>query len=157
MAIDWLRARKPSNNSSTYRDNSSTAILGIASEIVCRDHILNCIKLLGIDAVVERMTEMSAQDNSKNGDLFISCGNGFPLFSIEVKCSMKYRNASITESELLYSKAKFLIGITTAGMWVATMNEVRRVASEIQTATGSFWLVPYDKVKKIRLIDIFGD
>ncbi len=161
----WRPPFKPRASTSTYRENSSTAILGIASELIAREHVQKTISLLERSYQCRLYSDTYIKDvkgdiayavgNSNNGDLYVTKLSNELLFSIEVKSSLEYQNVAITESELQHSTAKYLIGITTAGMFVATMEEVRRVARKVETYNSSFYLVSYNNIKKIAMIDMF--
>lgn len=96
-----------------------------------------------------------AIDNSKMGDVHVVDHLGFRYVSFEVKTSLTYDNAAISESELLYSEAEYLCGITKAGLWVCEMDEVRRVAKLKRGPLGDFYVIDFDLVKKVPLESIF--
>ena len=99
-------------------------------------------------------SELASISNSKNGDLYVIHDNTV-VRSIEVKASLKYPNAAISDSELAYSRAEYLIAITTAGIWCCTMKEARKHAREVTLDNGSsFWLIPQSKVKLSSLEDV---
>jgi hypothetical protein len=95
-----------------------------------------------------------AIENSRQGDVHVIDHLGRRRVSFEVKASLEWPNAAISESELQNSEAEYLVGITTAGLWVCHMDEARRKATKMCTSEGSFWIVPYDMVRKVELSDI---
>jgi hypothetical protein len=174
---NFLRRHTPKSRTSTFKPDSPNAILGEAGEIVLADRIRKVLESKGLSWTVDRTAyerkiqidlgpcpeygsyedAMVAIDNSKYGDVHVVDHRGNRRFSFEVKASMAYDNATISESELLYSEADYLVGITRAGLWVCTMDEARRVAREKHGAYGKFYVISFDLVKRVPLESIFPD
>lgn len=171
----FLRRNTPRARTSTFKVDSPNAILGEAGEIVLSDRIRKILESKGLNWTVDRTAyerkiridlgpcpeyhddPMVAIDNSTYGDVHVVDHRGKRRFSFEVKASMAYDNATISESELLYSEADYLVGITKAGLWVCTMEEARRVAREKHGVYGKFYVIAFDLVKRIPLESIFPE
>jgi hypothetical protein len=142
---------------STYRKGSQRQVLGEAGELVVRDR-LQAVAPDGFTVTrceTESDDAQTAIDNSKNGDLFVRDDYGVLQFSVEVKTSMDRPNVTISESELTSSEAKYLIGVTTAGLWACTMEDARKVAKQMHGPTGSFWIIFRDRIKPLPIKDLF--
>jgi hypothetical protein len=172
--VQGLRKQTPKARTSTFKADSPNAILGEAGEIVLTDRIRKVLEDKGLNWTVGRTSYVKVRsidlgpcpedddpweaiDNSKQGDVHVVDHRGHRRFSFEVKASMAYDNATISESELLYSEADYLAGVTRAGLWVCTMREARRVAREKHGAYGKFYVIPFDLVKRVPLESIFPD
>ena len=174
MDLSWLRRKAPKERTSTWRKESPTAILGEAGEVVVVGRIQNILDDLGLRWKVGRTGSANTRikeidlgpcpetdspwtpiENSRLGDVHVVDNGGRRRISFEVKASVDYDNATISRSELEHSEAEYLVGITKAGLWVCSMDEARRHAYEKHSAHGSFYVIPYDRVKKITLREIF--
>lgn len=173
MDLSWLRRRTPKNRTSTWKRESPNAILGEAGEVVVVGRIQIILDDLGLNWSVGRTGSSNSMvkqidlgpchedeswvpiENSTKGDVHVIDNHGRRRVSFEVKASMEYDNATISRSELEYSEAEYLVGVTRAGLWVCSMEEARRYAREKHSAYGSFYVVPYDSVHKIQLRDVF--
>ena len=173
-AVEKLRVRTPKNRTSTYRKDSPNAILGEAGEIVLTDRIRQTLENKGLNWTVGRTglikrrsidlgpcpendDPWEAIDNSTLGDVHVVDHRGSRRVSFEVKASMTYDNATISESELRYSEAEYLCGITKAGLWICPMEEARRVAKLKRGPFGDFYIIDFDLVQKVSLESIFPD
>lgn len=146
---------------STYDPDSAQAKLGreAENEVVQTINELGKFTAVRTDDMMDYVgveTEMPRADvaiaNSQNGDVVVlDRVTGRQLFTVEVKSSDRYDNAAITFSELRDSKAKYLVMVGRSGMWCALMTEALKVAFETSNHSGSFWLVPYNKVKRIKM------
>lgn len=146
------------------REDSPQSILGQAAEIVTRDRIQITLRHKGLAWTAVRRTEKfpvgdprNAIDNSREGDVHVLDQHSRRRVSFEVKASQMWPNATITESELLYSEADYLVGVTTAGLWICTMEEARRVAQKKYSPSGTFYIVPEHQVEKLTFDDIFEE
>ncbi len=142
---------------STYRKGSQRQVLGEAGEIVARQRI-QAAAPEGFTVTRPEETTDDAQtaiDNSKNGDLFVRDDYGVLHFSIEVKTSMDRPNVTISQSELEHSEAKYLVAVTTAGLWVCTMEDARKVAKHMWGPSGSFWIIFRDRINPLQIKDMF--
>ncbi len=166
--LSWLRRSEPKNRTSTWRNGSATAILGEAGEVVVVGRIQTILERRGISWKVGRTGSQNSRvrenlsddpwvaiDNSRNGDVHVIDHNGHRRMSFEVKASMDYDNVTISGQELEESEAEYLVGVTKAGLWVCSMDEARRTAYMKHSAYGSFYVVPYNDVKKLQLTDLF--
>jgi hypothetical protein len=164
---DWhtfLQRHEPKDRTSTWRPDSHQSILGEAAEIVVRDRLQRVLDRKGLNwKALRRMDEHHPNDprnaigNSNEGDVHVIDHRGKRRLAFEVKASQTWPNAAISESELLYSEADYLVGVTTAGLWVCTMEEARRVSQKKTTYNGTFYLIPQDRVFKLTLDDLFRD
>jgi len=159
--MDYIRGRRPRFTSSTYDPNSKAAKLGAEAERIVLRELDILAQKSDRNTWVYPWADLKfehgfavAIHNSQNGDIYVVGPTGTIIRSIEVKTSLEYVNASISNSELLESKAEYLVALTTAGLWCCTMDEARRHAREVKTATGSFWLVPRDRVKLSELSEV---
>ncbi len=168
--LRWLRKNAPRDRTSTYGISVRNAVLGEQSEIMVTNLIRARLTEIKRPWTVTREADMPyavdsrglytadrAIRNSNEGDLHIRDEVGDLRFSVEVKSSLKYPNVTITESELLNSNAKYLFCITTAGMWITTMEETRRVARRLDSMQGgTFYLVLHSAVKKVTMSELLG-
>jgi len=168
-----LRRRTPKNRTSTWKKESPNAILGEAGEVVVVGRLQIILADLGLNWSVGRAGSANSRvkeidmgpspecdswvpiENSTKGDVHVIDNHGRRRVSFEVKASTEYDNATISRSELEYSEAEYLVGVTRAGLWVCSMQEARKHAREKHSAYGSFYVIPYDAVKKIQLREIF--
>lgn len=175
MGLSWLRKTAPRNRTSTYRKDSPTAILGEAGEIVAVGRIQTVLERKGLAWKVGRTGTSNSRvrqidlgpipaddpwvpiENSQQGDVHVVDHNGRRRVSFEVKASLSFPNATISESELRHSGAEYLIGVTRAGFWVCTMAEARKHAYPKEGPFGVFYVIPYDAVQKVQLSDIFPE
>lgn len=172
MNLDWLRARTPRARTSTWKKDSPNSILGEAGEVVVVGRVQNILDDLGLNWKVGRTGTANSSvrqidlgpcpdednpwvpiENSQMGDVHVVDNHGRRWVSFEVKASTKYANAAISSSELQFSEAEYLVGVTTAGLWVCSMEEARLRAYESESTHGTFYVVPYDVVKKVSLRD----
>lgn len=143
---------------STLVEGSKRDILGRAGEIVI------CKTLNGIvtyPVTVEHWRDVcplmgqveTAIHNSENGDLYV-CRDGIASHSIEAKCSEEHPNASISESELSFSNARYLVALTPTGIWACAMEAARAVARKLYYSDGSSWVIFRDRVQEVPLIEV---
>lgn len=171
----WLQNKRlpRGKRTSTWREGSPTAILGEAGEVVVVGRIQSVIDDLGLKWVVGRTGTHNSRvreldfgpcpeddiwtpiNNSRQGDVHVVDHHGQRRFSFEVKASMEYPNVTISEQELSESEAEYLVGVTTAGLWVVTMEEAREKAYKKETWNASFWVIPFQGTEKVQLRDIF--
>lgn len=165
-----LRRHPLPDRTSTYREGSERALIGAAGEELALRWLQDELVCAGSDWDVvsrreakERSPEFGPADgsaseaiqNSQHGDLYVyQRGQGLwdkpeLLFSVEVKCSPGYENATISWHELTDSQAEFLLGVTRAGIWICTMDEARDKASRRESHDGDFYVVPYGDVRKL--------
>lgn len=182
-AIEKLRKHRIPGRTSTYREGSDRQLIGAQGEATAKRWLQEELVCAGSDWTVLNWDEAKrsvfggcgpfdtggrweAIKNAQNGDLYVyRPGVGHEtlwhkpppelLFSVEVKCSNRFRNVSITWNELDDSSAQYLLGVTPYGTWITSMDEARGHCVEVERpGGGSYFIVPRDRVRELTIKEI---
>lgn len=180
-AQEKLRRYPLPKRTSTYREGSDRQVLGAAGEATAKRWLQDELvcggsdwTVLGWEEAKKRTFGLGPFDeaywepirNAQNGDLYVyRPGTGEEtlwykpepelLFSVEVKCSDRYPGVSISWHELTNSSAGYMLAVTTVGTWICTMDEARDKCYDVdRSAYSSFYVVPYDRVRKLTIKEI---
>lgn len=179
-AREKLRKSPLPKRTSTYVEGSPRQAQGSGAELKARDWLQEQLNLSykawtvllrrdariipfgGCGPVSDYDPSWEPINNSRDGDLYVYrdrtsyFGEPTFLFSVEVKSSDRWPSIAINYSELFQGQSRYLMGVTTRGTWICSMDEARKHCELKETFDSSFYRVDPNGLKLLTIKEIIN-